>query len=80
MSTISPWSNSKSRNLHEASSLLFLAWLNRRFSKWKRYVPPKSLLIFTGLHGVISWKMELFKVTPVYGLPFQGSIKSTGIC
>jgi hypothetical protein len=31
----------------------------------KRYVPPKGRLAFTGLHGVISQKIELFITTAV---------------
>jgi hypothetical protein len=34
--------------------LIFRAW------RWRRYVPPKRRLTFTGLHGVISQKTELF--------------------
>jgi hypothetical protein len=34
--------------------LILLSW------RWSRYVPPKHRLTFTGLHGVISQKTELF--------------------
>jgi hypothetical protein len=40
---------------------------NQRESRWRwrRYVPPKRLLTFNGLHGVISQKMILFITTAV---------------
>jgi hypothetical protein len=28
--------------------------------RWKQHIPPKCRLIFNGLHGVISQKIELF--------------------
>jgi hypothetical protein len=31
--------------------------------RWRRYVPPKLLLTFNGLHGVISQKKVLFITT-----------------
>jgi hypothetical protein len=36
---------------------LILPW------RWSRYVPPKRRLTMNGLHGVISQKIELFKMT-----------------
>jgi hypothetical protein len=32
---------------------------------WRRYFPPKRLLTFNGLHGVISQKMVRFRTTAV---------------
>jgi hypothetical protein len=29
--------------------------------RWRRHLPPKSRMTFNGLHGVISWKIKLFK-------------------
>jgi hypothetical protein len=37
--------------------LTFLPW------RWRRYVPPKRLLILTGPHDAISQKTELFTIT-----------------
>jgi hypothetical protein len=37
----------------------FFAWLILRPWRWRRHVPPKRWLIFNGLHGVMSWKIEL---------------------
>jgi hypothetical protein len=41
----------------------FLDWLILRSWRWKRYISPKRLLNFNGLHGVISYKIELFITT-----------------
>jgi hypothetical protein len=43
----------------------FLARLILRPWRWERYVPPKRLLTFNGLHGVISQKIVLFITTAV---------------
>jgi hypothetical protein len=43
------------------ASCFFFTWLTIRPWKWKRYITPKHRLTFTGLHYVISQKMELFK-------------------
>jgi hypothetical protein len=45
--------------------MLVLAWLTLRKWSWRRYVPPKCHVTFTGLHGVISQKIELFVATAV---------------
>jgi hypothetical protein len=34
--------------------------------RWRRYVPPKCRLTFNGLHGVISQKMVLFKISYMF--------------
>jgi hypothetical protein len=34
--------------------------IDRRFRRWRRYVPPKHWLTFTGLHGVILHKKQRF--------------------
>jgi hypothetical protein len=65
MSSPSSWSKNKQGKKPAAtfftlvSCLVFL-----RFWKWTRYVPPKSRLIFNGLHGVVSQKRELFIPPP----------------
>jgi hypothetical protein len=41
-------------------SRCFLARLTSRPWRWRRYVFPKCLLTFNGLHGVISQKIILF--------------------
>jgi hypothetical protein len=43
----------------------FLAWLNLWPWRWRRHVPPKRQLTFHGLHGVISRKIELFRIVDV---------------
>jgi hypothetical protein len=43
----------------------FLLSLFSRPWRWRRYVPPKRLLTFNGLHGVISQKMVHFITTGV---------------
>jgi hypothetical protein len=43
----------------------FLAWFILLSWKWRRHVPPKRGLIFKGLHGDISQKIELFVTTAV---------------
>jgi hypothetical protein len=43
----------------------FLPWLTLRPWGRKRHVSPKRRLTFTGLHGVISQKIELFLTTAV---------------
>jgi hypothetical protein len=43
------------------SACLFLGYLIRRHIRW-RNVLPKRLLIFNGLHGVISQKIKFFKI------------------
>jgi hypothetical protein len=47
------------------SSSWLLAWLILWPWRWRRHVPPKHLLTFSRLHGVISQKIELFKITKV---------------
>jgi hypothetical protein len=44
---------------------------DQRESKWqaelsKPNIPPKRRLTFNGLHGLISQKIELFKIADVY--------------
>jgi hypothetical protein len=52
----SSWLKSK----QSKKSSLFLcqmhrvAWLTLQYWRWRRYVPPKFRLTFTGLHGVLS--------------------------
>jgi hypothetical protein len=41
----------------------FLAWLTLWPWRWGRYVLPERQLTFTGLHNIISPKVELFTVT-----------------
>jgi hypothetical protein len=43
----------------------FLARLILRPWRWRRYIPPKRLLTFNGLHGVISQKTVLYVATAV---------------
>jgi hypothetical protein len=40
------------------ASLCSLVWLIILPWRWRRYVPPKGLLTFTGLHGVLSEKVR----------------------
>jgi hypothetical protein len=55
-------------HLHLQGSPLFFHFFSRWFlarsilrpSRWRRYFPPKSLLNFNGLHGVIYQKITLF--------------------
>jgi hypothetical protein len=60
--------NRQCRNIDKDSfachliSRRFLARLILRPWRWRRYVPPKRRLTFSGLHGVISQKIVLFKV------------------
>jgi hypothetical protein len=49
---------SQARNQKEGGSM-FLAWLSLRSWRWKRHVPPKRQLTFTGLHGVTFQKTYL---------------------
>jgi hypothetical protein len=68
----------RGNNLHEDYHLLrcdiikvpalcwFLAWLILWPWRWTRYVPPKRWLTFSGLHGVISQKIELFNDSTVH--------------
>jgi hypothetical protein len=53
---------SQARKQHEAGSwfMLFLVRLISRPWIWRRHVPPKRQLSFSGLHSVISQKMKLF--------------------
>jgi hypothetical protein len=46
-----------------ACHLLSRWYLARRIRpwRWRRYIPPKRLLIFNGLHGVLSQKTILFE-------------------
>jgi hypothetical protein len=47
---------------------LLLRWYLARLIRpwrWKRYVPPKRRLAFSGVHGVISQKIVLFITTAV---------------
>jgi hypothetical protein len=46
-----------------SASCWFLAWLILRPCKCRRHVPPKRQLIFNGLHGAMSHKVELFITT-----------------
>jgi hypothetical protein len=48
------------------TSCWFLVWLFRRPWRWRRHSPPKRLLIFDGLHCVISQKAELFSTSFFY--------------
>jgi hypothetical protein len=56
---------------HRASSAChllscwFLAWLILQSCRQRQYVPPKCLLTFIRLHGVVSPKTELFITTVV---------------
>jgi hypothetical protein len=43
----------------------FLLGLTLQPLRWRRFVPQKRRLTFTGLHGVISQKTELFITTAV---------------
>jgi hypothetical protein len=54
-----------------ATSRLFLAFLILRPWKWRLHVSPKSRLTFNGLHGVISQKIELFRIiwNPIKAIP-----------
>jgi hypothetical protein len=49
---------SQSRNQHEANK--FVAGLIRQSWRWRQHVPPKHWLTFSGPHGIISQKIELF--------------------
>jgi hypothetical protein len=42
------------------ASCWFLVWLILRPWRWRRHVPPKRLLTFNRLHGVVSQRIELF--------------------
>jgi hypothetical protein len=50
------WRISRARNQRESR------W---EAELWRRFVPPKRRVIFNGLHGVISQKIELFIATAV---------------
>jgi hypothetical protein len=43
----------------------FLAWLILRPWWWRWHAPPKRRLTFSGLHGVMTQKTELFIITAV---------------
>jgi hypothetical protein len=58
---LTPWSPLKLTRrfggkylLHLQTRLIFRPW------SWKQHVPPKRLLTFKGLHGVVSQEAELF--------------------
>jgi hypothetical protein len=65
MSPPSPGWRSKRSKLQPASCW-FLDWITLELWIWRRYVRPKSLLTFIGLHGVIFQKTEHIR----YGLNF----------
>jgi hypothetical protein len=44
------------RRLRESYFLQLRPW------RWRQYIPPRYQLTFTGLHGVISQKIEFFTV------------------
>jgi hypothetical protein len=48
---------------HSACHLLSRCYLARLIGRWRwrRYVPPKRLLTFSRLHGIMSQKIEPFK-------------------
>jgi hypothetical protein len=48
-----------------SASCWFLAWLNLRPWRRRRYVPPRRRVTFNGLHGVISQKTEFFITTAI---------------
>jgi hypothetical protein len=50
----------------------FLVLLTPRPWRWRRYVPSKRWLTFTGLHGVISQKVELLRIKSFCYLLFYG--------
>jgi hypothetical protein len=56
------WKVSQTSNQHEAILLFvcFITWLTLQTWGWRPHVPPKTRLIFTGLHGIMSQKIELF--------------------
>jgi hypothetical protein len=58
---------SKNKTRDRACHLLSRWFLSRliRPWRWRRYVPPKCRLTFSGLHGVISQKTVLFITTAV---------------
>jgi hypothetical protein len=63
------------------TSCSFLVWLILKPWWRRRYFPPKRRLNFSGLHGVISQKIELFRLKYVAKLSLeisQQSIFSTG--
>jgi hypothetical protein len=53
---------SRARNQGESRASDFLLWLFFDPEKWRRHVPPKRLLNFNGLHGIISQKVEFFNL------------------
>jgi hypothetical protein len=55
----------------------FLAWPFLRRWRWKWHVPPKRLLTFTRIHGVISQKTELF-ITTAVRIPLNRHFTSLG--
>jgi hypothetical protein len=57
---ISPFSPLKVSCAYQLLSRWFLPWLILGLWRWRRHFPPKRLLTFSGLHGVISYKIELF--------------------
>jgi hypothetical protein len=58
--------NARSQQMQAASIVLlaiwFLAWPTLRPLRWRRKVPLKRWLTFTGLQGVISQKVKLFLI------------------
>jgi hypothetical protein len=48
-------------NMKQTASRAFLAYSSTL--KKRQYGPPKCLLTFTGLHGAISQKIQLFMTT-----------------
>jgi hypothetical protein len=51
---------SQGRSMKQVASRA-LAWLILRPCRWRRHVPPKCPLTFSGLHSVIYQKIEFFK-------------------
>jgi hypothetical protein len=57
-----------------SASCSFLAWVTIQPLGWKRHVPPKCPLTYTGLHIVICQKTELLsRYSGIYGMLRFGS-------
>jgi hypothetical protein len=47
----------------------------KQAARWKRYVPPKRLLISTGLHSVIPQKIKFSSVSKELSVEVPGTMK-----